>query len=183
MESSEVIETLLFNLPEIRKPFISLGVISRNRTYSSIDRPEYRSYISPFTSNAKIIGVYSTMNTVFIIERDKDIAKFNVIKIKGPYTEIQTMSKTMLTNELVDALFIKEYLPQPFQNKIVVIDKFDSQHVYGAVFSEFLKNEWTLEDPYDLNNTATIPKYSSRSLLKSLVLSIWEEQDPNKEQE
>ena len=146
METQLLIEALTFKYPEIRKPLLCLNILSEKRNFSPTYRPEFDNILNNF-NEIKIVSVIGIIQVTAIIGLRSPIKKYPIILIKGNNSEYHKMTKTMISSLLIKFCSIKDFLPQPFVKKIIYIENFNDNKCEGLVFSEFLKNKWTLEDP------------------------------------
>lgn len=179
MITKEVLEKLMFDHPDFRHPFQILGILDKNRMISPKDRSELNNLLSVFNEKAKIISVFGQVQLTAIIQPElKTRNKLPVIFIRGIHCSVLEISKTKLAYELRSTLNLKDYIPDAFVKKVIYIDSFNqSGDVYGEIFSEYLKNKWTLDDPFKVGVKALIPTTGTKlitNLVNNLYLDIKE---------
>lgn len=156
MNTMEVCEHLLYHSNGYLKLFNTFNIVdvdSKDRqTIACVEHKEFANSLVEFekVDNLKVIGTFSLLSTVFIINRDKVMRKYPILKISGYETEKLFYSKTGIISIVSDQLRVKEFLPYPLTQKIVYVDNIEKME--GVTFSEFTKNCWTLGNPLDLSN-------------------------------
>lgn len=172
MITKDVLGKLMYDHPNFRSPFTVLGILTKDRMISPKDRSELDNLLSVFDSNAKIISVFGQVQLTIIIQpvmRGK--RQIPVILIRGIHCTITEMSKTAIIAELKETLNLKDYIPDAFVKKIIFIDSFDEKDTYGFVLSEYMKNKWTLGDPFEVGTKALI-ETTGLKLIQGIVDSL-----------
>lgn len=148
MDTIELVEAMLYKMPNIRKAFLGLNIMSVERKISSSEHPEFKNILKPF-KNPKIISIVGLTQLTAIVEPTKIGKVYPVILINGYNSEITELSKTGLSDRLFKHLRYRDYLPAPFVKKIIYISNYDGS-LNGIVFSEYGPNKWTIDDPLNL---------------------------------
>lgn len=190
LDTKDIIESLIYRMPEIRKAFTGLGILSLERKISSINHPEFSNILKDFKKeHIKIISIVGLIQTTFIIEPIKVGRLYPTIIISGNSTEITNLSKTGLLSTISKYLNIRDYLPAPFCRKIIYIENFlnvdiNTNDIYleGVVFSELRTNYWTIDDPLKLPTTS-VQKISGRAIINEIILDIIDQGIQIKEKE
>lgn len=169
MDTIELIECLLYKIPNIRNAFLGLNIMSLERKISASEHSEFLNLIKPF-NNPKIISIIGLISTTMIIEPVKNGKTYPVIIINGYKSEILDISKTKIYNTLYNQLSLKDYLPEPFVKKIIYIHSY-SKELKGVIFSEYCKNMWTINSPLELPITS-FQKISGKNIINEIILDV-----------
>lgn len=169
MNTIDLVESLLFKNPKMRKAFIGLNIISLERKISTNEHSEFKNILIPF-NNPKIISIFGITQLTAIIEPTKNGRTYSIILINGYKSEILECSKTKINDILYKHLKLKDYLPEPLFKKIVYIKDFDC-NLKGIVFSEYSNNMWTIDDPLKLPITSK-QKISGKIIIKEILSDI-----------
>lgn len=172
MNTLELVEALLYKIPDIRNAFMSLNVMNLERKISASEHPEFRNIIKPFTK-PKIISVVGLTQITLLVEPTDSYRVHPTIVINGHRSDILELSKTRMVDMLHRHLKLRDYLPEPFVKKIIYIDQYGSNGLKGVVFSEFGLNRWTVDDPLQLPIVSQ-QKIGGKDILKEVLSSIFE---------
>lgn len=173
MDTIEILETLVFKIPKLRKVFIELDVINQSRNISPKDRKEFKNLLKDF-NNPKIIDVIGLTEVIMIIEPIKIGKQYPVIIFEGYQCKIIKLSKSSIISYLRSSISIKDFLPDPLVRKIVYISDYEKD-VNGLIFSEYQKGFWTIDkNPLSLN-VDTSQKCSIYNILIEILNDIEEQ--------
>lgn len=167
MKTKEIIEHLLFKNNNLRFFFQALGIISYERKFTGVEHPEFENILKDFETdnannyNLSIFSIANIIQTTYIISNHLKNRKYPIIKIQGYKTEILELSKTGILSEFYSCMRIKDFLPDSLVKKIIYFKDLNIEDTSnignikkalnkGLVFSEFRKNQWTIEDPLEI---------------------------------
>lgn len=174
MKTKDVVEHLLFSDKHYSSLFNLIGVIDKNRMWGSSKHIELNNVLSNFESSnlefVKVVMVCGIIQKIVIFDSNPD----NRIKrclpcivIQGHESSIENWSKTKALTEFNSVLNLKDFLPKPFSRKIIYISNL--KKIKPIVFSEYTKNEWTLEDPMILATNKNTSKMSPKIIIKNIL--------------
>lgn len=170
METKEIVEALLYKMPELRVSLQNLNIITYQRPWNAAERPEFKNILKDF-NNTGIISIIGIVPVTYIIDKTpRSDNTFPVLVIEGYHSYVRYWSMNYIPGEMNEKINIKDFLPEPFHRKIIYIKDYNysptkSSNPIGIVFSEYSKNKWTTEDPMSL------PIKNSRKSGSSLILN------------
>lgn len=145
METFEILESFVFHHGEYREIFAALNISSVERKIGTVDRPEFKNILKDF-DQPKIISILGLKQLTLLVEPKKINRKFPTLMIDGYNTDRMDMSKTGLLRHMRSFINIVDFIPPPLIRKIIYI----SQPQESVTFSEYMRGEWTTEDPMEM---------------------------------
>lgn len=171
LSTIELVETLLYQFPELRKVFLLLNIMSIERKISASSHPEFKNILKPFLNKMpKVVSVVGLTQITILISQEKIGRTWPIIIIKGDKSEILECSKGKICDILNKHLKWKDYLPEPLIKKIIYISDYNEK-VTGVVFSEYRKNMWTIYNPLDID-VKTTQKTTSLVIINEILADI-----------
>ena len=172
MESMELVEALIYKIPNLRKAFMGLDIMNLERKVSASPHPEFKNVLKPFV-NPKIVSIVGLTQLTALIEPTKNGRTYPVILINGHSSSIVEFSKTKISDTLFHHLKWKDYLPAPFVKKVIYINNYDEK-LTGMVFSEYAPNKWTIDDPLQLPIRSK-QKVGGKVIINEILMDILNE--------
>jgi hypothetical protein len=159
MQTLDIVEALIFRIPELRKVFDALDIISAKRMVSSARHPELENLLGIFERPA-VVAVFGLVQMVVLVEPKQQGKVYPAVVIKGDHASLVRWSRSTLCRELTGVLSANGFLPQPFVKKIVYISDWIHSEMHGVVFSH-VGGKWIVDDPMVLpvpNGKVTNPR-------------------------
>ena len=169
MKTKDVLETLIYNIPDLYAPMQILDIINKDRIISVKNHKEIENLIAPIidyyvkdTVNNKpiIISAYSMTGVTYIVSKEQRRKKHLCVMIYGPDTYIEWKSKSKILEDINAFMNLKDFMPNSFIRKIVYIKDYlinkSGTSSDGIVFSEYSGGYWTIGDPFSCDNDTSI---------------------------
>lgn len=155
MLSKPIIEALLFKIPNIKVPLTNLGVINNERMYGSAEHKELKNIMRYFDDDLMIAAVYSSKMIIVVYSMKMGVyRKMPILYIEGQNARLELETKRQSSRYLLNRLqWEKEYIPRGTVKRIVFVNKFDSENIYGNIYTEWLFGSWTDNSGLKLNET------------------------------
>ena len=180
MKTKEIVEALLFNIPNIEEKLrIGRVLNDSDRNWQPVEHKEFH-FIDNFINNRFLIIVDKRIH-IFIIGDIARSKSYNILSINGNTTELLTLNKQLLLKHIKNSILSteEEFLPQGLTQKIIFIDNKEPLEDNIFIFEKtnyedklYKKSTWFLG-----NNNYKLGENEYETTTKEILLNCLKELD------
>lgn len=163
--NKQILEALLYKIPEIRTVYSAIHIDN----VSSAEHAELNNIVSHFTK-PHILIVCGREALVYIIQREtKNL--YHVIKITSSVS-YSACGRGDIFKECTNCLFEREFSLAPVCKKIIYVDSFDKQNIYGKSFINTTSKDFIQANKLSIEVLSKEEGIDGRELLRE-ILAKW----------